>query len=576
MNTTMTSRLSLASALVLILLLMPHFSASAQTPADPVVSINSGISPSQQTVNVTVTEATTNATLCYTTDGTIPTLASATLTSGSTLLLPANATLNVQAFLNATNTSSLITTSYGIQGAVAAGSGHTLLLQNDATLWASGDNSSGELGLNSTLNTNSLTQVLSSSGSGALQGIVSIAAGNNTSFAVDINGAVWAWGNNANGQLGIGTSGNALLPTQVPGISNAISVSASLNHTVVLCNNGTLWGWGANESGEVGNGATSPWVTQPQQVITSSGIPMTNIVATIAGANHTLAIDNQGTLWAWGNNATGQLGNGNASLSSQPLPVAVIQGGSQISGLIAVAAGASNSFALSSNGSVYAWGDNSTGELGIGSLSSNPILTAVAVPDLSSPMVAIGNQTALGANGSLWTWGDNSQGQLGVGLTGAYATLPLFVNLATAPVLSVTSLSGTNFNVSAGNFSAPLNVAVTSGGSPYANAPVTFSITSGGGALASTTNSTQFSPILQVTTSSNGNATLYFQEQTGASGSSQIAAANTSGSPLFSLLSGGVIGSVMSSLQYLLLGALLLIALIRYVPPSSRAFPGMR
>jgi hypothetical protein len=155
--------------------------ALAQVPADPTISVT-GQSTAQQTVSVTVTESTSGATLVYTTNGSIPTPSSPAITSGSTILIPQNATLKVQAFLNgATNASSLISEKFAVAGMVSAGMAHTLILKNDGTVWASGDNSAGELGNGGTTPASTPVQVKTNSSTN-LTNIVAVAAANDESF----------------------------------------------------------------------------------------------------------------------------------------------------------------------------------------------------------------------------------------------------------------------------------------------------------------------------------------------------------------------------------------------------------
>ena len=382
-------------------------SALAQI-ADPVVTVTGGAS--QQTITATVTESTAGTTLYYTTDGSNPTMSSASLASGGSVLLSQNATLNVQAFQTGTNTSNLVTTRYSYNGTVSAGNAHSLALKNDGTIWAWGNNSYGQLGTGSTGNSSTPVQVMTS-GSVPLSGIVSVAAGTDQSFAVDGNGNVWAWGFNTGGQLGIGTSTNATLAVQVTGVSGIVAIASSGYHTLALKSDGTVWTWGANNLGQTGNGTTSSVTTTPTQVSTLQGI-----VALAAGSNHSLALDKTGKLWAWGDNSHGQLGTG--TYSSQTSPVAV---GSSFTGVVSVSAGTSSSYALKGDGSAWSWGDNSVGSLGNGNTTASTSPTQIS--SLNNGVVAIGNQAAMTTGGMFYTWGDNSSGRLGTGSVSTYSAV---------------------------------------------------------------------------------------------------------------------------------------------------------
>jgi len=428
-------------------------------------------------------------------------------------------------------------------------------------VWAFGDNSAGELGSGNYTNSSQPVQVLAPSGqSGFLQGIVAIAADNNESFAVDNQGNLWAWGQNTNGQLGIGTTTNTNLPVQVPGISGAVAVSSSQYHTLVLKSDGTVWGWGANTSGQVGNGAMTPWETQPVQVMAAAGQPLQGIVAVSAGASHTLAIDNQGNVWAWGANGSGQLGNGDSTGAAQAYPVQV----TAVANAVAVVAGTLNGYALESNGSIWAWGDNSIGELGNGG-AGNLSVTPVQVSGLVS-MIGLGNQFAFDTSNTLWAWGDNTSGRLGLGAIGSDATLPLQVSFFSGTASTLADLTGNNQSVNAGAFSSPLTVTVTNNGQPVQNTLVDFIITGGGGLLATSPGSTQLSGILQVLTNSQGQASIYFQEPAGGSGSTQITATSGNGQSFFSLLNGGAGVPMLAPWAYILLALCLFLVMARYLP----------
>jgi len=498
--------------------------------ADPVLSVN-GVSTPQQVTSVTITEATAGTTINYTTNGTPPTPSSASVASGGTILVPNNTALQVQAFQSATVTSNLITARNSVIGGVSAGDLHTVLLKNDGTVWAWGYNSAGELGNGTTTNSSVPVQVMANSTT-PLTGIVAVAAGTRESFAVDSSGNVWAWGYNLDGELGIGLTTNPTYPTQVAGLSGFVSVASANYHTLALRNDGTILAWGANNNGQIGNNSVSAYVTKAVNVSSALGQSSPNFqgaVAIAAGANHSLALDSNGNVWAWGGNAAGQLGNGDSSLASKLIPVPVIYNGSQFSGIVALAAGATNSFALKSDGTVWAWGDNSTGELGNGTTSSTPVatnLTAGEVNGLSS-MATVANQFAVGTDGSLHGWRNNASGQLGAGYAAGSATVPIVVNLATPSSYTLVPNEG-NQKVNPGSLSSAMTVTVTNGGVPVANSLVDFIVSDGGGLLTTSPSNTVFSQIVQVLTNAAGVATIYFQAPTTGNGEAQIVATDGS------------------------------------------------
>ena len=287
--------------------------------------------------------------------------------------------------------------------AVAAGYAHTVALKSDGTVWAWGNNSNGQLG-NGTTTDNGIPAQIS-----GLSSVATIAAGYAHTIALKSDGTVWAWGNNSNGQLGNGTTTDSGIPVQITGLSGAAAIAAGYAHTVALMSDGTVWAWGNNSNGQLGDGTT-----------TDRGIPvptwLTGIAAIAAGHTHTVALRNDITdvsAWAWGNNSNGQLGNGTTTDSAFPVQVSGLSGGT------AIAAGSGHTIVLKNDGTVWAWGNNSHGQLGNGSTTNSAI--PVPVSGLSSSVLAIaaGYEYTVGLriDNKVWAWGNNSYGQLGDGTT---------------------------------------------------------------------------------------------------------------------------------------------------------------
>ena len=504
---------------VMLLLQLSFFSFAtgfAQV-ADPTISLSGGPSTSPQTALVTLSDSTAGATICYTTDGTIPTPFSSTVNSGSTLLISQNATLKVQAY-SGVSSSNLVTSKYTNAGAVSSGARHTLILKSDGTVWATGDNTYGELGNGDASGTAKLNPVqVMVGGSTPLTGIVNVAAGTDESFAVDTSGDVWAWGYNVHGELALGGTSNAPYAARITSLSNAIGIASTQYHTLVLQANGSVWGFGVNTSGQVGDGATASYVTQPTKVIAPTGQSgsLGSIVAVATGANHSLALDNSGKVWAWGADGTGQLGDADSTLTSQSAPVSVLKDGVALTNVIGVAASDTNSFVLRNDGTVFAWGDNSTGELGTG--SATPNLTAIQVTGLSN-IASVGTEAAIDSDGMVWTWGTNNLGQLGIGYTGYYATLPLKINpLATSsPTITVTS--GNGQTVYDGTFSNPFTITAPAG------SWVNLIVNPTNGFLGLTSGATQLSPIIGGISSSGGTVAFYLQAPANGSGTVPLTA----------------------------------------------------
>ena len=289
---------------------------------------------------------------------------------------------------------------------------HTVYVKGDATLWGWGSNSSGQLGDGTTTDRANRVQVT------ALSGVKAVDTGEDHTVALKSDGTVWTWGNNSNGQLGNGTTTDSSVPIQVTSLSNVIDVTAGYKFTVALKSDGTVWAWGINSSGQLGNGTTtdSPIPVQVTGLSTAA-------TAVSAGYGHVLSLQNDTSVWAWGSNSNGQLGNGTTTNSAVPVQV------TGLSSMIAIAAG--NDFSLAMRNTdltVWAWGINSNGQLGNGTTTDSS--TAVTVSGLASmTAIAAGHDhaVALKNDGTVWTWGDNSNGQLGNGTTTG-STVPVQVN----------------------------------------------------------------------------------------------------------------------------------------------------
>lgn len=288
--------------------------------------------------------------------------------------------------------------------AVSAGMFSSLALEADGTLWAFGQNAYGQLGINSVANAHIPAVTL------VLTDVRGMSAGSYHAAAVKTDGTVWGWGFNTSGQVGDGTTTQRNQPVQVSSLgaplANAIAVAAGANHSAALKNDGTVWAWGANNHGQLGDGTTTNRSTAVQ-VLTASG-PLTGVVAIETGAMHTVALKNDGSVWAWGRNSTGQLGN--ATTTSQSFAIQV----PLPSAALAVAAGDGHTVALLANRTLMAWGGNAFGQLGDNSTIHR--FSPVAVSSLGSvaSISAHHNHTmAVKLDGSVWGWGSNAFGEVG-------------------------------------------------------------------------------------------------------------------------------------------------------------------
>lgn len=276
---------------------------------------------------------------------------------------------------------------------------HTLSLKNDGSVWAWGRNGDGQLGDGTFVNRNIPAQVP------GLANIVATAAGSGFSVALKNDGAVWAWGANWTGQLGIGTNNDSYVPVQLSDLSGIIGISAGYQHTLALKNDGTVWAWGANWNGELGMPNYIDSSTVPVQV---GGI--SDVIAVAAGGQFSAVLKNDGTVWTWGSNQYGELGDG-TNIDSY-IPVQVVA----LTGIKAISGGWHHLLALKDDGSVWASGQNRYGTLGDGTdIDRNVPVQAVGLTGVTAIATGYYSPIALKNDGTVWGWGRNQDGQVGDG-----------------------------------------------------------------------------------------------------------------------------------------------------------------
>ena len=260
--------------------------------------------------------------------------------------------------------------------------------------------------------------------------VVSVWGGARSTIILKFDGTVWTWGANFNGKLGLGETNDVrvLTPVEVHGAGNAgyfNSVAAVMGgeiHNVALKTDGTVWCWGWNAFGQLGNGTTNDsWV--PIQAGLTASPPLTNVVKLGGRPYFTLAEKADGTIWAWGMNQFGQMGNGTVTpLASPPNSVPVMvsnsQPGGPINGAAQITCGYQFGAALTTNGTVWIWGSGTHGEQGTGATTANYIPVQVPGPS-NITQISAGwfHILARQADGTVWAWGANSHGEIGDGTT---------------------------------------------------------------------------------------------------------------------------------------------------------------
>ncbi|MDR1197176.1 MAG: IPT/TIG domain-containing protein, partial [Candidatus Nomurabacteria bacterium] len=334
---------------------------------------------------------------------------------------------------------------------VSSGSEHTLALDALGNLYAWGLKSQGALGiggLSSMGPERTPVQVNGhiESGIPLSTRFIKIVAGNGTSLAIDTDGNLYAWGLNNYGQIGNGNQTNVRAPMLVSGGDLPVGtkfadVSAGAYHIVALSTDGKVYTWGQGDQGEMGDGSITEFNLTPKLVQGGDISPTTVIRSITTGGYHTMAIDVDGNLYAWGENVRGQIGNGASGTGIFTLTPWRVNGGAG-SGLSAgvrfksVDAGAYHTLAIDVDDNLWSWGANSNGQIGNGDSGTYVYMTTPYLVDSGAlpagttvrEAVAGGHHSfAITADGSLYAWGSDIYGEIGNGSVAGDVLTPQLV-----------------------------------------------------------------------------------------------------------------------------------------------------
>ena len=324
---------------------------------------------------------------------------------------------------------------------IATGNVHSMAITQDGSLWIWGSGVGAQLGNDTTTNQLYPMQAMEDIASIASNtGEIAFSRGNTHVMALTSSGTLLTWGadirefqrtsrsygrliNNLTApveimrnvtQISTGgsnalaiTSDGALWswgerPTTIK--EDVIFVSRGRNHTMAITSDGALWGWGSNSNGQVGSGENEGWNT----FIPDHTRIMTDVIYVSAGSSHTMAITSDGILWGWGNNSSGQLGDETTAARFDPTKI--------IEDVVKVSSGSSHTMAITSDGTLWGWGGNSLGQLGDGTRVNHSSLIRI-MDNVAIVSAGAFHTMAVTTDGMLWTWGGNGYGQLGDGTT---------------------------------------------------------------------------------------------------------------------------------------------------------------
>jgi alpha-tubulin suppressor-like RCC1 family protein len=277
-----------------------------------------------------------------------------------------------------------------------------IALKTTGALFTWGFADKGSLGINESGNKSAPTQV------GALTSWSKVFAGRLQNGAIKNDGTLWIWGTSAYGRLGNNVAGfsdanSRSSPIQIGADTNWSTLALSTQHNIAIRTTGTIWGWGVNSAGKIGlnRGSSLDYVSSPTQIGTE-----TNWSKVVCGAQHTLAIKSDNTLWAWGSNGFGELGDNTAMYTPRLNKSSPVQVGGAEWQDVFLSTGAYHSVGIKTNGTLWAWGKNTDGRLGNNTTIDRSSPTQIgSLTTWSKATTGQGTIAALKTDGTMWIWG---------------------------------------------------------------------------------------------------------------------------------------------------------------------------